>query len=84
MKKLLISALAAGLAVSPAFASSDLEAQCVAYTTETGGDPSGCSCLAESADADMTAELMAVASEEDLQALSQPSKDAIAACWPDA
>lgn len=84
MRKFFIASLAVGLIASPAFASSDLEAHCVAYTTETGGDSSGCSCLAAAADADMTAELMAVASPEDVETLSQASKDAIASCWPDA
>ncbi len=83
MKKLLIGACAAGLMLTPSIAS-ELESQCEAYTTETGGDPSGCGCLAEAADADMTAELMAVASQEDVDALSDASKAAIAACWPDA
>ncbi len=83
MKTLITAASVAGLMLSPAFAS-DLEAHCEAYTTESGGDPSGCACLADAADADMTAELMAVASDADIEALSDASKGAIAACWPDA
>jgi hypothetical protein len=82
MKKFIITALAAGLAVSPALAG-DLEEYCVAYTTENAGDPSGCSCLSDSADDTMAAELMAVESEADIEALSDASKEAIAACWPD-
>lgn len=62
----------------------DLEAHCVAYADENGSDSSGCACLAEAADADMTAELMAVAAESDLEGLSDGAKEAIAACFPSA
>lgn len=81
MKKLMIAALAAGLAISPAFAG-DLEEYCVAYVNESGGDPSGCSCLADAADASMSEELMAVQSDADVESLSDASKEAIAACFP--
>jgi len=83
MKKLAIAALAAGLIVSPAFAS-EFEDYCVAYTTESTGDSSGCSCLADAADSAMQEELMAVQSEADIEGLSDASKEAIGACWPDA
>ena len=83
MNKLITAALAAAFIAAPALAS-DLEDYCVAYTQANNGDPSGCTCLAESADDDMTAELLAVASPEDVEGLSQASKDAIASCWPDA
>ena len=83
MKKLIAALCAAGLAASPAFAD-DLEAHCESYAAESGGDASGCACLAEAADADMTAELMEVASEADIEGLSDASKEAIAGCWPDA
>lgn len=83
MKKLMVTVLIAGFAAVPA-AASDLEDYCVGYTTESGGDPSGCGCLAESANDDMATELMAVASDEDLNNLSEASKDAIDTCWPDA
>lgn len=84
MKNLFIAASVLGLIASPALAGSDLEGHCEAYAAENGTDPSGCGCLAETADADMTAELMEVASEADLETLSDASKEAIAACWPDA
>lgn len=83
MKTLVAAMCAAGLAASPALAG-DLETHCEAYLAETGGDASGCSCLAEAADADMAAELMEVASEADLEGLSDASKEAIASCWPEA
>lgn len=83
MKKQIVAAIAASFAISPAFAG-DLEGYCVEYTTGNGGDPSGCSCLAEAADDSMTEELMAVASEADMESLSDASKEAIAACWPNA
>ena len=83
MKKLIIAALVAGFATSPLYAN-DLEGHCVAYSEESGGDASGCSCLAGKADASMTEELMAVASEADLEGLSDESKEAIGTCWPDA
>lgn len=84
MKKFIAALCVAGFAVSPALAGDDLEAYCESYMAETDGDASGCSCLAEASDADMTAELMEVASEEDLEGLSDASKEAIASCWPDA
>lgn len=83
MRKLIITALIAGFAVAPASAG-NLEEYCVGYTTESGGDPSGCSCLAEAADDSMAEELMQVASDADLENLSDASKEAIASCWPDA
>ncbi len=83
MKKQMIALVAAGFAISPAFAG-DLEQYCIDYSTDNGGDPSGCSCLADTADASMTEELMAVSSEADIEALSDASKEAIAACWPNA
>ena len=81
MKKLAILALSASFLAAPAFAG-DLEAHCVAVTSE-GGDPSGCACLAEAADDAMTEELLAVESDADIEGLSDASKEAIAACWPD-
>ncbi|WDI32812.1 hypothetical protein PUV54_06325 [Hyphococcus flavus] len=83
MKKMLIAMSVLGLAVSPTLAG-DLEEYCVGYTTESGGDPSGCSCLADAADDAMAEELMGVESEADMEMLSDASKEAIAACWPDA
>ena len=83
MKKLMIAAAAAGFAVAPALAG-DLEAHCESYAAENDGDASGCACLAASADDAMTAELMAVESDADIEALSEASLEAIAACWPDA
>ncbi len=84
MKKLAVTAFIAAFAAAPALANGELEEYCVAYTTESGGDSSGCGCLAEAADDSMAAELMAVASEADVEALSDASKQAIATCWPDA
>lgn len=84
MRKLFIAASALGLFATPAFAGGDLEGHCEAYAAENGTDPAGCACLADAADADMTAELMEVASPEDIDGLSDASKEAIAACWPDA
>lgn len=81
MKKLALTTLALGLMATSAFAS-DLEDQCVAYVTDQGGDPSGCSCLVDAADDAMTEELSAVQSEEDLATLSDASKEALAACFP--
>ena len=83
MKKLLIAVAAAGFSLAPALAS-DLESYCVDYVSQNGGDTSGCSCLAETADADATAELLQVQSDADVEALSDNAKAAIAACFPDA
>lgn len=83
MKKYLIGAIVAGLMTTSAGANG-LEEYCVAYTTENGGDPSGCSCLAEASDDAMAEEMMAVESEADFELLSDASKEAIQACFPDA
>lgn len=83
MKKLAIALAAAGFSLTPALAG-DLEAYCTEYVTSNGGDASGCACLAETADAGATEELMAVASEADIEALSDSAKEAIAACFPEA
>ena len=83
MKKLAIAALAAGLFISPAMAD-DLESYCVSYAEANSGDDSGCACLADRADASMTEELLGVESDADIEGLSDASKEAIAACWPDA
>ncbi len=82
MKKMIIALAAASFSLAPAFASSDLEGHCEAYAAANGTDDSGCSCLAENADADMTSELMTVESPDDLAALSDTTKEAIAACFP--
>lgn len=83
MKRIAIALAAAGWMSAPAFAS-ELETQCEAYAAENGTDPAGCSCLAETADEDAAAELLAVAGPEDIEALSDNAKGAIKACWPDA
>lgn len=83
MKKIAIALSVVGFAFAPALAS-ELEAQCEAYAAENGTDPAGCPCLAETADEDAAAELLAVAGPEDIEALSDNAKGAIKACWPDA
>lgn len=83
MKKLLGATATLALLAAPV-AASDLEAYCVEYTEANSGDSSGCACLADKADDTMADELMAISSDADLEALSDASKEAIAACWPDA
>ena len=83
MKKTAIALSAFGLLTAPAFAG-DLEAHCEAYAENNGTDPAGCSCLADAADADATEELLEVETPEDIAALSDSAKAAIAACFPDA
>ncbi len=81
MKKMIIAFAALGALTAPGYAS-DLQAHCEAYVAENGGDASGCACLADTADSDAASELMAVASEADIEALSDSAKEAIAACFP--
>ena len=83
MKRTLITALAAAFCVTPAFAG-DLEAHCVAVTSENGDDSSGCGCLAETADAAVTEELLAATPEDDIESFSEAAQAALAACWPEA
>ena len=82
MKKLFAGAVAGGLMLSLA-AAGDLESACVEYVEANGGDTSGCSCLADASDDAMTAELLAVESEADLEGLSDASKEALASCFPE-
>ena len=85
MKKIFGTIAAAGLALSALPASaSDLEANCEAYAEANGTDPSGCSCLADTADDAVAEELSVVETEADLEMLSDTAKAAIQACWPDA
>ena len=84
MKKLIIAIAVAGFSAAPAYASAELEGHCEAYAAENGSDASGCACLAETADADATAELMSVEGPDDLEALSDNARGAIEACFPDA
>ncbi|PQA88157.1 hypothetical protein [Hyphococcus luteus] len=81
MKKIALALALTGFAMAPAYAG-DLEGHCEAYAEENGTDASGCACLAETADADATEELLAVAAPEDLEGLSDDAKAAIEACFP--
>ncbi len=83
IKQLAATVLGVSFVTAPALAN-NVEDHCVAYTTEAGGDTSGCSCLAAAADDGMAEELAAVQSEADVEALSDASKEAIASCWPEA
>ncbi|MEM9495754.1 MAG: hypothetical protein AAGA09_07095 [Pseudomonadota bacterium] len=83
MKKLLVIAAAAGVCFASANAN-ELEERCLAYMTETGGDASGCSCIGETADDAVSAELLALAEAGgDESSLSSAAVAALDACWPD-
>lgn len=85
MRMQIIGALAlAGALAGGAALANELEDYCVSYTTETAGDPSGCSCLGETADAAVADELLNLEPGTDIESLSEASKAAIASCWPDA
>jgi len=86
MKKITTSIIAGVFALTGSALANEFEDHCVAITTDSGGDSSGCSCLAAAADgdADMTAELLSVTSEAEIENLSADAQGAIAACWPDA
>lgn len=86
MKTVLIGALMASAAfAAPAFAN-ETEEGCKAYAEATGGDASGCGCLGEAADKDpaLAAALAAITTPEELEAASDETKAAIAACFPEA
>ncbi|MBB5517628.1 hypothetical protein [Amphiplicatus metriothermophilus] len=75
----------AAAGVAPAFAN-EIAAQCEAYVAEHGGDSSGCPCLGEAAanDPALAAAISAIETPEDLDAADAATKEAIAACFPDA
>jgi hypothetical protein len=85
MKKFLIAALAAGLASGAASANETAD-NCRAYVAENGGDDSGCDCLGEAAESDaaLADALAAINTPADLEAADDSTKEAIAACFPDA
>lgn len=70
---------------TPAVANQSAD-QCRAYVAENGGDASGCDCLGEAAAADSTLAdaLAAIEGPDDLEAASDQTKAAIAACFPNA
>lgn len=80
MKKAMIGGFIAAMMVSTAGAS-ELQAACEAYAAENDVDAAGCSCLAENADADVTAELLGITSEAELDAVSDATKEVLAACF---
>ena len=82
MKKILATALVAGFAISGA-AAGDLKSHCEAVTAEMeDADPSGCACLADTAEGDAKKELLAFQAGDDSDALSDAAKEAIGICWP--
>ncbi len=85
MKKYLILTIAAACLSAPASANETADA-CKSYVAENGGDASGCDCLGEAAasDATLADALAAIATPADLEAADQSTKEAIAACFPDA
>ncbi len=81
MKKLLLAGVFAISSVAPAFAG-DLLAACEAYAAESGEDASACACIVDQASGNdaVTAELLAVSSEADLETLSEEATAVLAAC----
>lgn len=84
MRKLIVMSVVSAAFAAPAFAN-QAEDQCNAYVAENGGDPSGCACIGEQADADsaFAAAIAAIDSPEALDAADQSTKDKIAICYPD-
>lgn len=85
MKRLIAAAAVAALLALPA-AAEDIAEHCETYVAQNGGDASGCSCLGDAAagDTDLTESLLAILTPADLEAADEPTKAAIAACFPDA
>lgn len=87
MHKLIAVSLFAAIVAAPALApalANDAEDQCNAYVAENGGDPSGCACIGEQADADpgFAEAISRIDSQEALDAADQSTKDKIAICYP--
>ncbi|MGD9801288.1 MAG: hypothetical protein AB7V02_11900 [Parvularculaceae bacterium] len=86
MLKILSAAMIASATILvPAFANETADS-CRAYVSENGGDASGCDCLGEAADgdADLADALAAIETPDDLEAADDATKEAIAACFPEA
>lgn len=84
MKFVAAAALAASFAAAPAFAN-ETEDFCVAFASGNGWDTSPCSCVGEvgEANADVKAEVLALVSPEDTDAMSDATKQALSVCFPD-
>ena len=84
MTKFLLAGLVAAASVTGAAFANETEEGCNAYAEAHGGDNSGCACLGEAADADadLAAALASVTTPEELEALDDATKAAIAACFP--
>ncbi len=86
MKKLSLAAFIAAAALAGPALANETEENCKAYAEANGSDASGCPCLGEAADADpaLASALAAISSPEELEAASDETKAAIAACFPEA
>jgi hypothetical protein len=83
--RFLIAALAAVALAAPAVANNTKD-HCEEYVANNGGgDASGCTCLGDKADSDsaLADALAAITNPDELEAASDTTKEAIAACFPD-
>lgn len=86
MLKLISGALVAAAFLAAPAGANDTADSCRAYVSENGGDASGCDCLGEAASSDgaLADALAAIEGPDDLEAASDQTKQAIAACFPNA
>lgn len=86
IKRTALFALLAAV-TTPAFAfANDTADACRDYVAANGGDDAGCDCLGDAASSDpaLADALAAITTPADLEAASEETKEAIAACFPQA
>jgi hypothetical protein len=85
MHKLLYAAAFAVAAISASAYANETEDFCVEFAGGNGWDTSPCSCVGEVAEGDSSVkeEILALSSAEDVDYLSDSTKEALSVCFPE-
>lgn len=85
MLRMMTSAIAAGAALLAVANASESEAFCIDFATGNGWDTTPCACVGEvmESDAAVKAEIFGFSTAEDVEAMTDATKQAIAACFPE-
>lgn len=84
MLKVVTAAAAAGAAVFSLASANESEAFCVEFASGNGWDTEPCACVGEvmESDAGVKAEILGFSTAEDVEGMSESTKEAISACFP--
>ena len=85
MKNLMIAAVIAAPMAFGAASANETEAFCVEFAGGNGWDTEPCSCVGEVAegDASVKEEILALSSAEDVDLMSDATKEALSVCFPE-